>query len=248
MSEIDWSASSQGSWRAILRLSTWKLPQLQERRGSVRVQDFPLGATVDHVRWWARERRWYRLGRPIPTPHSVKVRTIRAYARRFGIDTFVETGTYLGDTVQAMRKSFSQIYTVELDPQLYRRASKRFSGIPHVHMLHGDSAAVLGDLLPRLEGSCLFWLDGHYSGKGTARGQDDSPLRSELAHILARGNANDVVLIDDARELKGTGGYPTLTSLTEYLCGECPSWRIWVHNDMVHVIPRPTGRSRHSDV
>jgi hypothetical protein len=72
-------------------------------------------------------------------------------------------------------------------------------------------------VIPRIEGRCVFWLDGHYSGGATGRGPEDTPIRRELEHIAAAGRVWDVVLIDDARCFDGRNGYPTLDETVLFL-------------------------------
>lgn len=158
-----------------------------------------LMSPVVRLREAARVRRWYRDGHMDSPPHLVKQSVVRAYARRYALDTLVETGTYMGDMVAAMRPHIRSIYTIELDLALYTAAKRRFKRYPTIHVLQGDSAYVLMSLLPKLAQPCLFWLDGHYSGEGTTRGDEDTPILRELDHILDRKTDRDVVLIDDAR-------------------------------------------------
>src|SRR5690606_18181920 len=106
---------------------------------------------------------WERQGKPVPPPHALKQQVVLDYGRRYGLRVMVETGTYLGDMVEAARSEFRRIYSVELDGELYRRAVERFRGRGNVVVLRGDSVAVLPKLLQRLNEPALFWLDGHYS-------------------------------------------------------------------------------------
>ena len=50
---------------------------------------------------------------PVPPPHVVKQRVLREYAERYELKVFVETGTYRGDMVQAMKPLFDKIYSIE---------------------------------------------------------------------------------------------------------------------------------------
>lgn len=60
-----------------------------------------------------------KAGRPCPSQAAVKHVIIQQYARLFGIDTFVETGTCAGDTVNAVRRCFKQIVSIELSPVVF---------------------------------------------------------------------------------------------------------------------------------
>lgn len=163
---------------------------------------------------------WERAGRPNPPPHSVKQEIVREYGTRHRLDVLIETGTYLGDMVFAMRNTFGTIHSIELGEELYVRAKKRFAAYPHVSIHHGDSGVVLSEILGRISEPCLFWLDGHFSAGFTAKGPLETPIIQELSHIAAHPLASEhVILIDDARCFDGTGDYPTIEFLRDYLAG-----------------------------
>lgn len=161
---------------------------------------------------------WVRRGRPAPPPHTVKVRNILAFSDLCGARILVETGTFHGATIAATMGYFRRAYSIELDPGLAAAACKRFESDQHVSIIHGDSAEVLPVLLPELppEPIC-FWLDGHYSGPGTALGEDATPILKELLVIVSRrGPDNDLVIVDDARSF-GCEGYPTFNELIQFI-------------------------------
>ncbi len=186
-----------------------------------------------------KRRRWEAAGRPETQPSSVKHEIIREYARRFGLGSFVETGTYHGGTVEAVKRDFRRIYTIELDPQLAARARQRFARDGHVTVLQGDSARVLSTVLARLTEPALFWLDGHYSGPGTARGSRDTPILEELDAILAHPVRGHVVLIDDARAFGALRDYPTLAELMAFVRAGANGLTCEVRDDVIRVHPGP---------
>ena len=157
---------------------------------------------------------WRLKGCPAPPPQTVKQRLLGRLAETCGLNVLVETGTYTGDTVAALEPRFRTIHTIELSPELVERAKRRFSGNTKITVWQGDSGTVLPQVLAALDEPILFWLDGHYSGGVTARGESDTPIMSELQHIrnhqLWRSHA---IVIDDAREFNGEGGYPSLSFL-----------------------------------
>lgn len=57
--------------------------------------------------------QWEMKGKPVPPPHIIKQRTLEAYGKRFGLKVLLETGTYRGDMVEAMKKTFQRIYSIE---------------------------------------------------------------------------------------------------------------------------------------
>jgi hypothetical protein len=170
-------------------------------------------------------------------PSLLKRRTIRDYARHFGIEILVETGTYRGDTIWAARRWFREIHSVELQPDLYRRAVDRFAPYQHVHLNKGDSGVVLPGVVSALTGPALFWLDGHWSGGVTARGEVDSPVRIELRTVLGDTRFPHVVLMDDARLFTGEADYPSLDEIRTMVRSR-PELTVRIHNDIIRVAPR----------
>ena len=164
------------------------------------------------------------------------------YARRFGPKTFIETGTYKGDTVKAMLQAdcFDIIHTIDIYADRVDKAERRFASFPQVYCWQGDSAIVLPELLADLVEPALFWLDAHHSGKQIARkeGLISTPIVAELTSILKHDCAADhVILIDDYRYMAEFGGkydsYPTEEDLRGLILGSFPEWVYEVKNDIL---------------
>lgn len=175
---------------------------------------------------------WKKSGKRGPPPHIVKQRVVKEYAYRFGIRVFVETGTYLGAMVEATKKTFRRIYSIEVDEQLYERAKSRFRKYDHITILHGDSAVVLPIILRNVHEPALFWLDGHYSGGITGMGENETPILNELKCILDHSVKNHIILIDDARCFIGENDYPTMKELYSVFA-RYPNWVIEVKDDII---------------
>ena len=47
--------------------------------------------------------------------------------------------------------------------------------------MQGTSEVQLPKILDRLDGAVSFWLDGHFSAGVTFQGDQDTPIREELA-------------------------------------------------------------------
>ncbi len=188
-----------------------------------------------------RQRReikdWERRGRPGPPPHIVKQRTIREFAERFGVKVLIETGTNYGDMVEAMKNHFSRIYSIELSNHLYEKARRKFAGDDRVTIIHGDSGVELGKLITTLDQPALFWLDGHYSAGVTARGNKDTPICEELAHIFSSPQQGHVVIIDDARCFGTAPDYPSIEDLTSFIRSKSPDVNIEIENDIIRIAP-----------
>ncbi|MDQ3766084.1 MAG: glycosyltransferase, partial [Actinomycetota bacterium] len=185
----------------------------------------------------AKQRReWIRRGRPKKVPHLEKEKVVRAHARSFGTGVLVETGTFHGEMVSAMRKRFEQIYSIELHPELHQKATQRFHRFSHIQILKGDSAQLLPEIAAEIEESCLFWLDAHYSGGITARGGIDTPISAELQTVLGR-RQSDVVLIDDSFDFNGSSGYPTLAELENAVKAARPDYDFTVSDYIIRITP-----------
>jgi hypothetical protein len=189
-----------------------------------------------------RDRRavatWQAGGGEIPPPHAVKQAVLRKYARRHRLRVLVETGTYYGEMVHAMTYAFRRIHSIELSASLCRRAQERFGAHEHIEIICGDSAQILPYVLQRLAEPALFWLDGHYSGGETARGQQDTPIVTELEWILASPKSLHVIVIDDARCFGTDPGYPTLDELRQQVVARRPDLDFEVSGDSIRITPR----------
>ena len=181
---------------------------------------------------------WERKGKPIPPPHIVKQRVLREYAKRYELRVLVETGTYLGDMVEAMRNDFDRIYSIELSATLHQRAMTRFDGVEGIELIHGDSAVELGKLMDRMTQPTIFWLDGHFSEGATARGEEDTPIYEELRHILNAPDRRHVIIVDDARCFGTDPAYPSIEELSEFVKSKRPNVDILVQGDSIRISPR----------
>lgn len=180
---------------------------------SVIIQSLPLWAvsfiTAVYEVWAWRGRKF-----AAPTPAFVK----RAIFKRLGIPggTWVETGTYLGQTTNFLAGLSKHVYTIELDNSLAERAKKKFKN-RNITVIEGASEDVLEPILKRLDGDINFWLDGHYSGGFTAKGKQDCPVLAELESIgrYLHQFGRVTVLIDDLRCF-GSGSYPHTNQLVQW--------------------------------
>lgn len=119
---------------------------------------------------------------------------------------FIETGTFMGETSLNMSKVFAEVVTIEALQSLYDKAKEMFRDT-NVISLYGDSSIVLREVLEKLKTSAVFWLDGHYSGPDTFRGNKEFPIIEECVAIdtLFQGEES-LVLIDDMRLLDNMEG------------------------------------------
>lgn len=170
--------------------------------------------------------------------HKTKLRCIRKFQREFDLPVFVETGTYLGHTVRAVKNDFQHIYSIELNEDLFSKATLMFSKFPFIHIIQGDSGYVLPELLPCMEQKCLFWLDAHYWGGVTEKLPSKSPIIRELEAIGNHPIKEHVILIDDARLFKGKNGWIGMEAVFSLLKRINPQYTIEVKNDIIRAYAR----------
>jgi len=138
-------------------------------------------------------------------PYPLKLERLIEYGKKYGIRVMVETGTYYGSTSIPAAAHFKKVYTIELSHELYTNNLPGFLNTPNAISLEGDSSVLLKTkVLPEINEPTIFWLDGHYSSTGTARGEVDSPIFYELTQILQHPLASKfIIIIDDMRLFKG---------------------------------------------
>ena len=119
-------------------------------------------------------------------------------------ENFIETGSYYGDGIQlALESGFQKVYSIELSLDLYNHCKNRFDKNENVEIILGDSTYKLKEILEKNPDSKFtYWLDGHYSGGVTAKGDKECPLREELESILSRDVEGELIYVDDMRHYK----------------------------------------------
>jgi hypothetical protein len=190
----------------------------------------------------SKKTLWQRLGRlfnpgPKLPKHAQKQAVVRQFAKKYGTPYLVETGTCHGDMVAAMQREFKKIISIELAEPFYREVCERFKGVTNVELIHGDSGKELPKIVARLDAPALFWLDGHYSGGDTARGDTDTPVNEELRAIFQPGGPQHIVLIDDARCFGAHPAYPTIEQIRQLVATVRPGWQVEVAGDCIRIFP-----------
>lgn len=188
---------------------------------------------------------WMNKGKPLPPPDAYKLAVIKEYAQSFSMKNFIETGTYYGNMVSAVKDVFKRIISVELDNTLFINAKRKFAPYGHILILQGDSGKVMPNILSIINEPVLFWLDGHWVGpigpnnqviKG--KGVLETPILAELNHIFNHHIKNHVVLIDDARLFTGLGDYPSVHQLKKYVLARNPALIFENSDDIIRIYPR----------
>jgi len=154
--------------------------------------------------------RWRHAGAEGSTCPLQKRYSLFDLLRAHNLHLVVETGTFLGDMAAFLSARGFDVITIELDPTLAALARRRFAGNHRVQLIEGDSGSRLPAVVGQLTYPALFYLDAHYSGPGTGKGDIETPISAEIDLILQRAPAGSVVAIDDARCFGTEPDYPPL--------------------------------------
>ena len=174
--------------------------------------------------------KWLSSGQPSPAPQAVKLGVFARYGYEGG--TWVESGTYLGDTTRILARHAERVFTIEPSSELAARARQGLADLSNVEVLEGLSEDVLPSLLHGLNGTISFWLDGHASGGLTHSGSKVTPIREEFATISEHIGQFDrvAVLVDDFRGFGGRhdvdGAYPSRASLVAWADSHNMNWTV----------------------
>ncbi len=123
--------------------------------------------------------------------------------RKYINPVFIETGTYLGNGIEkALAVGFEEIYSIEISQKFHKKAVERFQKQikqGRVNIILGDSSVCVPSILERLNSKATFWLDAHFSGGDTGKGEKDVALLEELDAISKHPIKEHTILIDDVR-------------------------------------------------
>jgi hypothetical protein len=137
----------------------------------------------------------------------VNLLPLTRYYERFGIVNFVETGCFLGEALRYVQQYTGipqhQMFSCDINPQYVQAVSQEF---PNANLRCQGSLEFLMELLPKLEGPTLFWLDAHFPELHGSNGFDvpQWPLLEEIDTVLRlkRDVGRDIILCDDIRVIE----------------------------------------------
>jgi hypothetical protein len=170
-----------------------------------------------------RLRKWTIASFSSPAPNIVKWKVLRRWG---GDKTWVETGTYLGETTAFLSEFSKIVYTLEPENSLFLRAAEKFKENSNVVIMGGSSEEKLLGLLNSFTNEEIqdvsFWLDGHYSAGITFQGDKETPIVFELNALeqFLPSITKVTIFVDDVRQFaksdESENHYPSLSSLVSF--------------------------------
>lgn len=124
---------------------------------------------------------------------------LNSFRQEFKLSSFIETGTYAGDTTLVASNIFEEVYSIDVCEPLYAKAKERFLNQANVHLYFGDTCDMLQQMIVDSPSKRLYWLDAHSSGGVTGGIPGFSPISHELKQIFEHEDNDFVILIDDLR-------------------------------------------------
>ena len=177
---------------------------------------------------------------------SIDTGLVEALKRALPLPLFIETGTFEGDAIAQTRGYFTEIHSIELSPEYYNHAKRRFAQDSKVHLYLGDSARKITELAPIFRNqSVLFWLDAHWCvAQSTGGEKSQCPLLQEIRGIGAL-NENSAIMIDDARLFASPppqpheiSQWPRLDEVIDALRSVGRDHELKIFNDVIVFAPR----------
>lgn len=184
---------------------------------------------------------------------SLDPQVVRFLCQHLALETFVETGSYEGDTLSSVAYLFNDIWTVESSQALFERLSGKYAGRKNFHLSWGDSPEFLASKRSLFKGHVLFWLDAHWCVADNVKSErSQCPLLRELEAISSL-TEESVILIDDARLFlappprpHNAYQWPSFQQILERLQALSPNHSLMVLNDVIFFAPKKIEQQLHA--
>ncbi len=171
-----------------------------------------LKALINYPVWYLR-----RKSKRFPDNHLYKMSRIKNFKNKYNFESFIETGTFYGQTTRFASKIFKKVVSIEIYEPLFLLNKESFLKYLNVEILFGDSKHKLEDAIKTTNGSTLFWLDGHYSGDGTGIGEGVCPILKEIGTIKKYCDRSFIIIVDDRRLFNGKDDYPKIDEFKSFI-------------------------------
>lgn len=161
----------------------------------------------------------------------------------YRVRTFVETGTYMGETANWASQEFENVITIEHSESLYLRAVQKYASKTNIQFILGDTRDKLHEIVAKLDAASIFWLDAHWSGGETHGDMDECPLIQEIK-VLNNSPHDHFIFVDDARLFESPPPHPhkieqwpTIDNVIETLNSGKHRYYIVINEDVIVAVP-----------
>ena len=157
------------------------------------------------------------------------------------VSTFVETGTYKGQTSFLMSKVFTNVFTVEGSDFYFNLATENLKNVSNVSITKSNSVDYLNSLKWG-RSPAVFWLDAHWCGTQTAGAENECPVIGEIEALKKIDLNGSAILIDDARLFLKPPPHPhkidQWPSIREVIDHLPESHAVYIDEDTIYSIPK----------
>lgn len=166
--------------------------------------------------------------------------TVRWLQQHLSLTTFVEGGTFEGNSARAAAAIFERVVTIEKSRALHDAARQVLQPLANVECRHGCTRDHLTSHLSPGE-RVLFWLDAHWCGGISAGKNDECPLLEELQRINLANLGTHAIFIDDARLFTmppppphDPAQWPRLDQIAKAMPKEMA---MYINDDVIMIVP-----------
>ena len=162
---------------------------------------------------------------------------------KFNINTFVEAGTFYGNTAVWASSCFFEVITIEYSKELYQNSVSNFGDIKNINFIYGDSRSHINQIITKLDQVAIFWLDSHWCGEDSYGENDQCPIIEEI-NIINHSIKDHFIFIDDARLFLAPppdpcdmNQWPTIDQIIQTLQSGNKKYYIVIIEDVIIAVP-----------
>jgi hypothetical protein len=129
--------------------------------------------------------------------------------KKYKIKTVVETGTYHGKTTEALASICDNVYSIEINTELYNEVYKKIKDNKRIKLFNMTTINFLKENIPNFIQPILFFLDAHKMEREYNTFHLNSinePLLDEL-NIIGENKIKPIIVIHDFMVPEKYSGY-----------------------------------------
>ena len=92
--------------------------------------------------------------------HELSLILLNVNKTKKDFDLFLETGSYVGDTINEVKSEFNKIISIEITEKYSTYCKTRFANNSNVEIIRGDSVIELPNVINRFVGKNILFFFG----------------------------------------------------------------------------------------